>query len=189
MTRARARALSSSCRGASAASVSRHEARSGPPIERAATPPPQDEAGSATLDLKQSRSPLFLQAAAILPAAPSGAASRLFCSHRPRTRGGWSADRRTRLPLSRLRGATPALRGADGPGMTGTPSRRSTVAIFGRDPRCRLRQWTPAPQRLPASGLNGLTVGVPTSRGYGSPAARGRHSSLRLGNRLRRRPS
>src|SRR3954462_12728445 len=44
--------------------------------------------------------------------------------------------------------------------MTGTPSRRSTVAIFGRDPRCRLRQWTPAPQRLSASGHNGLTVGV-----------------------------
>jgi len=46
--------------------------RGRPSFEMAATPPPQDEAGSATLDLKQSRSPLFLQAAAILPAAPPG---------------------------------------------------------------------------------------------------------------------
>jgi len=30
--------------------------------------------------------------------------------------------------------------------MTGAPSRRSTVAIFGRDPPCRRRQWTPAPR-------------------------------------------
>jgi len=34
--------------------------------------PPQEEVGSATIDLKQSRGPLFLQAAAILPAAPPG---------------------------------------------------------------------------------------------------------------------
>ena len=68
-------------------------------------------------------------------------------------------------------------------------SRRSTMAIFGRGP-------TPPPpgvkdrsrQRL-VRKPQGLAEGSLASRGSGSRRSRGRHSSLRLQDRLRRRPS
>ena len=53
---------------------------------------------------------------------------------RPRPRGEWSADRRTRLLRRACEARQPRERNADRPVATGTTSRRSTVAIFGRRP-------------------------------------------------------
>jgi hypothetical protein len=66
--------------------------------------------------------------------------------------------------VARARRDDPRERYAGRPVATGTPSRRSTVAIFGRGPTRRLRQWdTGADQRLacarpygPAGGITDL---------------------------------
>jgi hypothetical protein len=106
----------------------------------------------------------------------------------PRTRGGWSADRALFCFVARARRDLRALRR----GLSRSErdlSRRSTTAIFGRGP-------TPPPpgvkdrsrQRL-VRKPQGRAEGSLTSRGSGSRRSRGRHSPLRLQDRLRRRPS
>ena len=53
---------------------------------------------------------------------------------RPLMRGGWSADRRTLSFCRACEARRPRLRGADLSRCDRDPSRRSTVAIFGRGP-------------------------------------------------------
>ena len=68
---------------------------------------------------------------------------------------------------SRLRRATTLSRGYR------DPSRRSTVAVFGRDPRFRLRQWDTGAAAATRARRNGLAVGVRTSLRCGSRRVRG----------------
>ena len=87
------------------------------------------------------------------------------------------------LALSRLRGATTASR------CDRDPSRRSTVAIFGRGP-------APAAPAVAPDLRSGLSAAGPKPGGTGSRAPRGavraaaagRHSLLRLKDRLRTTP-
>ena len=87
---------------------------------------------------------LSLQTAALNPAAPCGGRVASYCSHRPRTRGGWSADRRT-LSFGRACAARPPCPGATGTSLGAPPWRFSDA-----DPRSRLPAVEPEPQRLPA---------------------------------------
>ena len=104
---------------------------------------------------------------------------------------GWMERRQAHsFFLSRLRGATPALvRRGPVPVRPGPLSAlhrgdfrpRTHAVVSGSGP--------PEPQRLPAPGRNCLAVGVRTSRSAVRATAAGRHSPLRLQDRLRRRPS
>ena len=127
----------------------------------------------------------------LFPRRPAASASCPRVCTSPRTRGGWSADRRTRLlcRACEARRSALAIRG---------PSRCNRDALSAlhrgdfrpRDPRCRLRQWH---RSRPATCLRPAIR--PGGRGPGPPAAAvraaaaGRHSPLRLQDRLRRRPS
>ena len=94
----------------------------------------------------------------------------------PRTRGGWSADRRT-LSFCRACEARPPC-----PGATGTPLGAPPWRFSAGDPCRPLRQWdTGAGSDLPAPGHKAWPAGSRTSRGAVRAAAAGRHSPLRLG--------
>ena len=96
---------------------------------------------------------LSLQTAALNPAAPCGGRVASYCSHRPRTRGGWSADRRTHS-LGRACDARPPCPGATGTSLGAPPWRFSDA-----DPRSRLPAVEPEPQRLPAPSINARRSG------------------------------
>ena len=68
------------------------------------------------------------------PAAPLGVRVVPFFSSPPPKRGWRSADRRTLLLCRACEARRPRERNAGRPVATGTPSRRSVVAIFGRGP-------------------------------------------------------
>jgi hypothetical protein len=68
------------------------------------------------------------------PRRPSASASHPSCSHRPRRGGGGAPTGALVSSIALARRDQPRLRGTDRPVATGTPSRRSTVAIFGRGP-------------------------------------------------------
>ena len=83
----------------------------------------------------------------------------------------------------------PRERNAGRPVATGTPSRRSVVAIFGRGPVLPPPAVAPEPTSdLPASGHNAWWAGSRTSRAAVRAAIAGRHSPLHRQDRLRRRP-
>ena len=112
------------------------------------------------------------------------------CSHLTPSEGWMERRQAHSFFLSRLRGATPALvRRGPVPVRPGPLSAlhrgdfrpRTHAVVSGSGP--------PEPQRLPAPGRNCLAVGVRTSRSAVRAAAAGRHSPLRLQDRLRRRPS
>ena len=117
---------------------------------------------------------LSLQTAALNPAAPCGGRVASYCSHRPRTRGGWSADRRTHS-FGRACAARPPCPGATGTSLGAPPWRFSDA-----DPRSRLPAVEPEPQRLPAPGINARRSGSGPPYGAVRAAAAGRHSRLRL---------
>jgi hypothetical protein len=85
----------------------------------------------------------------------------------PRTRGRWSADRRTHS-FGRACDARPPCPVATGTSLGAPPWRFSDA-----DPRSRLPAVGPEPQRLPAPNRNGLAVGVRTSLRCGSRRKRG----------------
>ena len=90
-----------------------------------------------------------------------------FLRIHPRTRGWRSADRRTLLLCRACEARRPRERNAGRPVATGTPSRRSVVAIFGRGPVLPPPAVAPEPMSdLPASGY------MPGGRGPGPPALR-----------------
>jgi hypothetical protein len=123
------------------------------------------------------------------PRRPWISRSPSFAPH-PQPRGEWSADRRTRLLRRACEARQPRERNADRPVATGTPSRRSTVAIFGRRPAPASPAVAPdARSGLSAPGHKSRRTGSRTSRDAVRAATAGRHSSLRLQDRLRRRPS
>ena len=93
--------------------------------------------------------------------------------------------------VARARRDDPRERYAGRPVATGTPSRRSTVAIFGRGPTLPSpavgHRSRPATCLRPAIRPGGRDPGPPAAAVRA--AAAGRHSPLRLQDRLRRRPS
>jgi hypothetical protein len=85
----------------------------------------------------------------------------------PRTRGWRSADRRTLLLCRACEARRPRERNAGRPVATGTPSRRSVVAIFGRGPVLPPPAVAPEPMSTcPRQALR------PDGRGPGPPALR-----------------
>ena len=125
---------------------------------------------------------LSLQTAAIVPAAPCGGrvASILFAST---PNEGWMERRQAHSSFGRACDARPPCPGATGTSLGAPPWRFSDA-----DPRSRLPAVEPEPQRLPAPSHQCLAVGVRTSRGAVRAAVAGRHSSLRLQDRLRKTP-
>jgi hypothetical protein len=123
--------------------------------------------------------------------AAVGARIILF-SFVPTPNEGWAERREARTGLlSRWRGATTALatRGASRCDRDGA-TRRSTVAISGRGTTLHLRQCGRIHVATgPRPGRNTWLTGSRTSRAAVRAAASGRHSPLRLQDRLRRRPS
>ena len=100
------------------------------------------------------------------PFVPRGAlrasASRPSCSHRPRRGAGGAPTGALVSSIALARRDQPRLRGTDRPVATGTPSRRSTVAIFGRGPALSSPAVEPEPTSdLPAAGPRGPAGGVP----------------------------
>ena len=127
----------------------------------------------------------------LFPRRPAASASCPRVCTSPRTRGGWSADRRTRLlcRACEARRSALAIRG---------PSRCNRDALSalhrgGFRPGTRAAvsgSGAPEPTSdLPAPGHTARRAGSRTSRGAVRSAAAGRHSPLRLQDRLRRRPS
>jgi hypothetical protein len=101
----------------------------------------------------------------------------------PRTRGGWSADRRTLL-LRRACEARPPC-----PGATGTPLGAPPWRFSAGDPRRQLRQWHRiCAAACPLPGAKPGWTGSRAPRGAVRAAAAERHSSLRLKDRLRTTP-
>ena len=83
----------------------------------------------------------------------------------------------------------PRERNAGRPVATGTPSRRSVVAIFGRGPVLPPPAVEPEPMSdLPASDHTARWAGCRTSRAAVRAAIAGRHSPLHRQDRLRRTP-
>ena len=110
-------------------------------------------------------------------------------SHSPRTRGGWSADRRTLLVVSRVRGATIARATRAVPLQPGRPLGAPPWRFSAGDPRRHLRQWHRiCAAACPPPGARPGGTGSRASRGAVRAAAAGRHSSLRLQDRLRTTP-
>ena len=110
----------------------------------------------------------------------------------PLMRGGRSADRRTRLfcSVARARRDHRASAARHRPVASGTPLGAPPWRFSAGDPRCRLRQWdTGAASDLSAPGHEAWRTGSRTSGAAVRAAAAGRHSPLRLQDRLRRRPS
>ena len=85
----------------------------------------------------------------------------------PRTRGGWSADRRT-LSFGRACAARPPC-----PGATGTPLGAPPWRFSDADPRSRLPAVEPEPPATARAKPSGLAVGVRTSLRCGSRRVRG----------------
>ena len=101
----------------------------------------------------------------------------------PRTRGGWSADRRT-LSFCRACEARPPC-----PGATGTPLGAPPWRFSAGDPRRQLRQWHRiCAAACPPPGQSPAGRGPRAPRGAVRAAAAGRHSWLRLKDRLRTTP-
>ena len=128
---------------------------------------------------------LGLQTAALNPAAPCGGRVASYCSHRPRTRGGWSADRRT-FSFGRACAARPP-----GPGATGTPLGAPPWRFSDADPRSRLpavghRSRSDCPRQAITAWRSGSGPPYVAVRA----ASAGRHSLLRLaGSFLENAPS
>ena len=123
------------------------------------------------------------------PAAPLGVRVVPFFSSPPPKRGWRSADRRTLLVCRACEARRPRERNAGRPVATGTPSRRSVVAIFGRGPALPPPAVAPEPASdLPASGHTARWAGSRTSRAAVRAAIAGHHSPLHRQDRLRRRP-
>ena len=79
----------------------------------------------------------------------------------------------------------PRERNAGRPVATGTPSRRSVVAVFGRGPALPPPAVAPEPASdLPASGHTARWAGSRTSRAAVRAAVARRHSPLRLQDRF-----
>ena len=112
------------------------------------------------------------------PFVPRGAlrasASRPSCSHRLRRGAGGAPTGALVSSIALARRDQPRLRGTDRPVATGTPSRRSTVAIFGRGPTLSSPAVEPAPTSdLPAAGPKARRAGSQTSRAAVSRRSRG----------------
>jgi hypothetical protein len=106
------------------------------------------------------------------PRRPSASASHPSCSHRPRRGGGGAPTGALVSSIALARRDQPRLRGTDRPVATGTPSRRSTVAIFGRGPALPSPAVAPADQRFAR-----CRAVRPGGRGPGPPALRFRAAS------------
>ena len=101
------------------------------------------------------------------PAAPLGVRVVPFFSSPPPKRGWRSADRRTLLLCRACEARRPRERNAGRPVATGTPSRRSVVAVFGRGPALPPPAVAPEPMSTcPRQTLR------PDGRGPGPPALR-----------------
>jgi hypothetical protein len=101
------------------------------------------------------------------PRRPSASASHPSCSHRPRRGGGGAPTGALVSSIALARRDQPRLRGTDRPVATGTPSRRSVVAIFGRGPVLPPPAVAPEPMSTcPRQALR------PDGRGPGPPALR-----------------
>ena len=127
---------------------------------------------------------LSLQTAALNPAAPCGGRVASYCSHRPRTRGGWSADRRTHS-FGRACAARPPCPGATGTSLGAPPWRFSDA-----DPRSRLPAVEPEPAATSRARPYDWRSGSGPPCGAVRAASAGRHSRLRLaGSLLENAPS
>ena len=123
----------------------------------------------------------FLGARFVVSASssPSRGASRrprrAFLFPSPHPKRGWrSADRRTLLLCRACEARRPRERNAGRPVATGTPSRRSVVAIFGRGPALPASgSGTGADKRLAHVRPYGLMGGVPGLPRCGSRRNRG----------------
>ena len=128
--------------------------------------------------------------AVLHPAAPCGVRVVPFFSNSAPKEG--VAERRqahSSLLCRACEARRPRERNAGRPVATGTPSRRSVVAIFGRGPVLPPPAVAPEPMSdLPASDHTARWAGFRTSHAAVRAAIAGRHSPLHRQDRLRRTP-